>query len=100
MQFDFIGAEVNKNSGGIFEEYGWQVSSRFETTLGLPISRWLAFSMEGTCFEANMKTNIINLKVQNIQRDKLCLLDVMVAGKKGHELKSLFDEKVCYTIAN
>ena len=56
--------------------------------------------MEGTCFEANMKTNIINLKVQNIQRDKLCLLDVMVAGKKGHELKSLFDEKVCYTIAN
>ena len=41
-----------------------------------------------------------NLKVQNIQRDKLCLLDVIVAGKKGHELKSLFDEKVCYTIAN
>ena len=100
MQFDFIGAEVNKNSGGIFEEYGWQVSSKFESTLGLPISKWLAFSMEGTCFEANMKTNIINLKVQNIQRDKLCLLDVIVAGKKGHELKSLFDEKVCYTIAN
>ena len=56
--------------------------------------------MKGTCFETNMKTNIINWKVQNIQRDKLCLLDISVVGRKGGELKSLFDEKVCYTIAN